>query len=78
VVCDDLVEAADRNTLARLILTNTEMRPDARATDHHIGRWPCYFKQTSQCHVANQDRTAHLVHPTEIVFTDRSISASIH
>lgn len=65
VVCDDPVEAADRNTLARPILTNTDSLADARATDHHLGRWPRYFRRASQCHVANQGRAARPVHPVD-------------
>lgn len=63
MVGDDPVEAADRNTLARPILTSTNAIFVARATDHHLRRWPRYFRRASQCHVAKQDRTTTSVYP---------------
>lgn len=60
VVRDDLVEAADRNTLARPILTHATF---ARSTDHHLRRWPSYFRRARQCHVAKQDRIPASVYP---------------
>lgn len=47
VVRDDLVvEAADRNT--RPILTTTTA-DNPRSTDHHLRRWPSYFRRARQC-----------------------------
>jgi len=44
----------------------TPRRPAiARASKHHLGRWPRYFRRASQCHVAIQERTVGPVHPED-------------
>lgn len=35
----------------------------ARSTDHHLRRWPSYFRRARQCHVAKQDRIPTSVYP---------------
>lgn len=35
----------------------------ARSTDHHLRRWPSYFRRARQCHVAKQDRIPISVYP---------------